>query len=299
VRPSTSPAKHQSSPKSVTPKGKPRRPQSARRHSSDSKQSSSYSLARKEKELAKTYNLPGSKHKDEKLMSKKPARIYSPQRSLDEESLYSVRSAHHLEASRKLRKGVDRKYGENKHEHFYAESVSSRNSKSNETRHDKEKLVPADTRTRSAKILNVERHLENETVSSTRSSESKTRKRNEKFQNEKPSRSIKSYKSPEQILKDKIEKTRGSRSRESKRSSVDIQQRGRSPTPEMRTAGQSRRHHLDITTGSNNPLATGPDRSRIFESMEYERVVYDPSRYSDVGSLTSTRSRATWSDRGS
>lgn len=53
-------------------------------------------------------------------------------------------------------------------------------------------------------------------------------------------------------------------------------ERGRSPTPEMRTAGQSRRHHLDITTGSNNPLST------------YDRIAYDPTRYSDVsGSLTS------------
>mgnify|MGYP002804110835 FL=1 len=296
---STSPGKQQPSPKSEIQKEKRRRPQSARRHSSESKQSGSYTFERKDKELAKGYNLPRSKHKTEKLMSKKSTRMPSPRRSLDEESLSSIRSANHLEASRKLRRGVTEKYGESKHEHLYADSVSSFNSQKNKSKHKKEKLIPVYTH---AKNSDSERDLEKEMVSSTRSFESKTKKRSEKLQAEKRPRSSKNYKGPKQTRKGKIEDTRGSRriSRDTKRSSVDIQERGRSPTPEMRTAGHSRRHHLDVTTGSSNPLATCPDYSRSFGSIEYERVAYDPSKYSDVGeSLTSSRSFAFWSERDS
>jgi hypothetical protein len=226
----------------------------------------------------------------------------------------SIRSANYLETTRKLKKGGEKRTGENKHHEskhkdFYAESVSSRNSQriNNETKHNKDKLIPAVTsvtRPKSAKNLTTERYLEKESVSSihsARSFENKTRKRSEKL-TEKRSRSIKNDKSSKEAWKYKTEETRGPRriSRYTERSSAHIRERGRSPTPEMRTAGQSRRHHLDITTGSHNPLATGPDPRKILGSMEYERVAYDPSRYSDVGeSRTSSRSFATWSDRGS
>lgn len=86
----------------------------------------------------------------------------------------------------------------------------------------------------------------------------------------------------------------------------DIVDRGRSPTPEMRSVGQSRRHHLDVTTGENNPLASGVDRfkTRVVgkgsEKHRQARAIYDPSRYSDVGeSLSSSRSITSWTDRGS
>ena len=226
-------------------------------------------------------------------MSKKSTREPSPRRSLDEQSSSSIRSANHLEASRKLRRGVFENGGE--HEHFYADSVSSRNSQ----KHNKEKLIPVDPRSKNS---NSKRDLEKEMVSSTRSFESKTKKRSEKLQTKTRPRSTKNFKGPEQTRKDKTEETRGSRriSRDTKRSSVDIQEQGRSPTPEMRTVGHSRRHHLDITTGSNNPLATFPDYSQVFGNIEYERVAYDPSKYSDVGeSLTSSRSFASWSGRDS
>ena len=298
MRPSTSPGKQQSSPKSEIQKEKHRRPHSARRHSSESKQSGSYTLERKDKELAKGYNLPRSKHKDEKLLSKKSTRVPSP-RSLDEESVSSIRSANHLEALRKLRRGVVEKYDESKHDHLYADSVSSLNSQKNKSKQKKEQLIPVYTH---GKNSDSPRDSEKEMVSSTRSVESETKKRSEKLQTEKRPRSSKNYKVPEQTRKDKIEETRGFRriSRDTMRSSVDIQERGRSPTPEMRTAGHSRRHHLDITTGSNNPLATRPDYSRVLGSIEYERVAYDPSKYSDVGeSLTSSRSVASWSERDS
>ena len=313
MRRSTSPGMQQSSPRNTTPKAKHRRPQGARRHSLDSRHSygsSSHISERREKELAKTYNLSKSKHKHEKLVSKtRPTRISSPRRSLNEESSSSIRSAHHLEATKKLTKGVDKRYGENKHQKnkhkdFYAESVSSRHSQStnNETKHKKEKLIPADTRPKSA---NARRDLEKESTSSiysARSFENKTGKISEKLPTEKRSRSIKKDKNPKQAWKDKTKETSGSRriSRDTERSSGNSRERGRSPTPEMRTAGQSRRHHLDITTGSNNPLASGPDPRQILGSLEYERVAYDPSRYSDVGeSLASSRSYASWNDRGS
>ena len=90
--------------------------------------------------------------------------------------------------------------------------------------------------------------------------------------------------------------------RGSRRDNVD---QGRSPTPEMRNAGQARRHHLDVTTGRNNPLASSGERykTRVLEKMSAPqtklkpRVSYDPSRYSDAGD-SSARSISTLTDRG-
>lgn len=175
---------------------------------------------------------------------------------------------------------------------FEKESALASSHSSRITNHErKEKLVPADPRAKSARNLTTRGNFEKESVSSVhsvRSFESKIRKENEKLKNS----GNPDDKSVKRAWKKKA-KT-GTKSPDAKRNSENIQERGRSPTPEMRTAGQSRRHHLDITTGSNNPLATGPD-PRVLEN---ERpVVYDPKRYSDVGeSLNSSRSFASWSD---
>ena len=255
------------------------------------------------------------KNKDDKLASKKPAHVgMSPPRSLDEDSLFSIRSAHHLESTRKSKKEVEKRAGEHehhegKHMDLYARSVSSRNSQSSsnyKAKHKEEKLIPAETRPKSAKNRKSRRDFEQESVSSiqsARSFENITRQRSEKLQSKKRSRSTKNDKSGKQAWREKVEDKRGSRriSRDTDKSNEDRPDRGRSPTPEMRTAGQSRRHHLDITTGSNNPLATGPDPRRMpfLGGATFERTAYDPAKYSDVGeSLTSSRSYATWSDRG-
>ena len=222
------------------------------------------------------------------------------QRSLDEDSLSSIRSANHLEAQRSLPKQTRKEEtkqnaSDRKMKDFYAESVSSRNSQSSSTvpRDNKEKLIPAVIRPKNPKNVSAWHDLEQESASSAQSPRNgkvSTRKRSEKLSSHKSSQSKKHYRSDKQ-------ESRGSRriSRDTNGSNGSILERGRSPTPEMRTAGQSRRHHLDITTGSNNPLATGPD-PRV---KMYERTAYDPSRYSDIGdSLTSSHSFATWSDRG-
>ena len=239
----------------------------------------------------------------------------SPPRDLDEDSLFSIRSAHHLESTKKSKKEVKKRAGEHKHHEgkhkdLYAESVSSRNSQSSsnyyKAKRKEEKLIPAETRPKSAKNLKSQSDFEQESVSSiqsARSFESIIRARSEKLQSKKRSRSSKNDKSGKQAWREKAEDKRGSRriSRDTDRSNEDRPDRGRSPTPEMRTAGQSRRHHLDITTGSNNPLATGPDPRRMpfLGGATFERTAYDPAKYSDVGeSLTSSRSCATWSDRG-
>ena len=80
----------------------------------------------------------------------------------------------------------------------------------------------------------------------------------------------------------------------------NVVERGRSPTPEMRHVGQSRRHHLDVTTGSSNPLASSVDlyRTRTLgkgsETQQKQRGSYDPSRYSDTGdSFSSSRTATT------
>ena len=309
MRPGTSPSKQQSSPKSATRQTKLKQQPRARRHSLDSKNSGSYISERRENRLAKTYAVSKTKHKNDKRMSKTREHLggMSSPRSLDKDSLSSIRSAHHLEATRKSKKEVEKrtaehKYRESKHKDFYAESLSSRNSKSSnkEAKHNEEKLIPAETRLKSAKNLKT-RDFEHESVSSiqsARSFENDIRQRSEKLRTQRRSRSTKDDKSRKQAWRVKSEDKGGPRriSRETERSSEDRPEGGRSPTPEMRTAGQSRRHHLDITTGSNNPLATGPDPRR---TPIFGRAAYDPSRYSDVGeSLSSSRSFATWSDRG-
>lgn len=316
VRPSTSPSKQQSSPRSATRQTKHKQQPRARRHSLDSKNSGSYISERRENGLAKTYAVSKIKHKDDKRMSKtrEHAGMSTP-RSLDEDSLSSIRSAHHLEATRKSKKEVEKRTGEHKHHEskhkdFYAESLSSRNSKNsnNEAKHQvqEEKLMPAETRPKSAKNLKTRRDFELESVSSiqtARSFENDTRQRSEKLQTQKRSRSTKKDKSGKQAWRVKSENKKESRriSRDTERSSEGQPERGRSPTPEMRTAGQSRRHHLDITTGSNNPLATGPypRRTPFLGGTMFGRAAYDPARYSDVGELlSSSRSFATWGDRG-
>lgn len=306
MKPSTSPIEEQSSSRNSIPK--PRQPHGARKNSLDSKSPSSYVSENREKELRKTYTLPKSKQKVDKYMSTAAERTKITTRRSDEESLSSIRSANDLEAKRKLKKGLKHTAYENKvkqseNKHRYAKSLSSCNSQSTnkESCHVKEKLIPTYTRSESERKLNKEHDLEQESVSSIhseRSLESTTRrKRDSKMQTDKRSTGVKSKTRGRQ---DRLV-SKGDERRWAKISRKDILDRGRSPTPEMRTAGQSRRHHLDITTGSNNPLATGPDprQTKVLSSMRYERKSYDPSRYSDAGdSLISSRSLASWSDRG-
>lgn len=241
-------------------------------------------------------------------MSKtKEPKKYTPKRSQDEESMSSIRSAKHLEAKRRLKESkTDQPHHRDEHEDLYAKSVSSvvssRNSQSgnNETKH-KEKIIPADTRQRRVKNEATKRDLEQESVSSIHSArglEDAARKNPERLHSEKRSKSVRNKKG-EQVWGEQPEFKGKRESRRIRHGTEEgIRERGRSPTPEMRIVGQSRRHHLDITTGSNNPLATGPDPRQDINRILYERVPYDPSRYSDIGeSLASSRSFASWSDQ--
>ncbi|XP_028394198.1 nucleolar protein dao-5-like [Dendronephthya gigantea] len=306
ARPSSSPARQQTLPRNTIPKAKYTRSQRARRSSLDSKTLSSYVSESGNKPLAKTYKLSKSKQNESKSISKtREANRYTTKRSLDEDSMSSIRSAKHLEAKTRLKKEAEKKTDEhhdrNKHEDLYAKSVSSivssRNSKSwnNEMKY-KEKILAVDSRQRSAKNEATQCDLEQQSVSSIHSA--RALQNTPRKQNEKRSRSVGKKKGKQTLDEQPVSKGKRESRKMSHDNERDIRERGRSPTPEMRTAGQSRRHHLDITTGSNNPLATGPDPRPDINRSLYERAPYDPSRYSDVGeSLASSRSFASWSDR--